>query len=105
MRSGPSRCVSVSCSEQALPPAESVREITDAAKDYHAFNGLTWRKSSFSGGGGTGGGNCVEVAALPSGEILIRHSKQTDGPVLLFTCAEMSAWVRGCKAGEFDDLY
>jgi hypothetical protein len=26
-----------------------------------------WRKSSFSGGGGTGGGNCVQVAALTAG--------------------------------------
>ncbi|MDQ2707545.1 MAG: DUF397 domain-containing protein [Actinomycetota bacterium] len=72
-----------------------------------AFSGLTWRKSSFSDGGGGangGGADCVEVAALPSGEILVRHSKQTDGPVLRFTRAEMNAWVRGCQAGEFDDL-
>ncbi len=70
----------------------------------NAFNGLTWRKSSFSGGANGGGGECVEVAALPSGEVLFRHSKQADGPVLRFTRAEMNAWVRGCKADEFDDL-
>ncbi|WP_460334357.1 DUF397 domain-containing protein [Actinoallomurus acanthiterrae] len=28
---------------------------------------VEWRKSSFSGGGGTGGGNCVQVATLTVG--------------------------------------
>lgn len=65
---------------------------------------LTWRKSSFSGGGGEGGGDCVEVAALSTGEIAVRHSKNTDGPLLIFTRTEIDAWLRGCKAGEFDDL-
>jgi hypothetical protein len=34
-----------------------------------------WRKSSFSGGGDVGGGNCVEVAALPGGRTAFRDSK------------------------------
>jgi hypothetical protein len=34
----------------------------------------TWRKSSFSGDGGTGGGNCVE-AALTSNRFALRDSK------------------------------
>lgn len=36
--------------------------------------GLVWRRSSFSGGGGTGGGNCVE-AALPHDYFALRDSK------------------------------
>ncbi|MGI8336878.1 DUF397 domain-containing protein [Actinomadura scrupuli] len=38
---------------------------------------ITWRKSSRSGGGGTGGQECVELAALPGG-IGIRDSKHPD---------------------------
>ncbi len=59
-----------------------------------------WRKSSFS----NGGGNCVEVAALDDGGVAVRHSKAPDAGTLVFTRAEMAAWIDGCKAGEFDDL-
>jgi hypothetical protein len=37
----------------------------------------TWRKSSYSSGGGS---NCVEVAVV-SGSVAIRDSKNPDGPV------------------------
>jgi hypothetical protein len=63
-----------------------------------------WRKSSFSGTGGPGGGNCVEVAALPDGRIAVRNSTTPHGPVALFTRDEVSAWIRACRAGEFDGL-
>ena len=63
-----------------------------------------WRKSSFSGSGGTGGGNCVEVAELADGGIAVRNSNRPDAGVVTFTPAEMAAWIKGCKAGEFDDL-
>lgn len=59
-----------------------------------------WRTSSFSGNNGT----CVEVAALPDGHIAMRNSRKPDGGVILFTRAEIDAWIRGVKAGEFDDL-
>lgn len=59
-----------------------------------------WRTSSFSGNNGT----CVEVAALPDGHIAVRNSNYPDAGVVLFTRAEMSAWINGVKAGEFDDL-
>lgn len=59
-----------------------------------------WRTSSFSGNNGT----CVEVAALPDGHIAVRNSNHPDEGMVLFTHAEMKAWVRGVKAGEFDDL-
>jgi hypothetical protein len=61
-----------------------------------------WRTSSFSGAG-NGGGDCVEVAALPDGRIAVRDSKCPDGAVLFFTRAEMAAWINGVKNDEFDD--
>lgn len=63
-----------------------------------------WRKSSFSGGGGNTGGDCVEAAALPDGRIAVRNSKTPDAGVVFFTRAEIGAWLKGVKAGEFDDL-
>ena len=63
-----------------------------------------WRKSSFSGGGDKGGGNCVEVARQLDGRIVVRNSNHPENGALLFTRAEMDAWLRGVKAGEFDDL-
>jgi hypothetical protein len=59
-----------------------------------------WRKSSFSGAEG----ECVESALLPDGSIAVRNSKNPAAGTLHFTRAEISAWVKGCKAGEFDDL-
>lgn len=42
----------------------------------------TWRKSSFSGGGGTGGGNCIEASFI-SDRFALRDSKNP-GAVLDF---------------------
>ncbi|HTV99288.1 MAG TPA: DUF397 domain-containing protein [Streptosporangiaceae bacterium] len=49
-------------------------------------------------------GNCVEVAALPDGEIAVRNSRHPSGPALVYTRAEMSAFLAGVKDGEFDHL-
>ncbi|APU14735.1 MULTISPECIES: DUF397 domain-containing protein [Actinoalloteichus] len=65
---------------------------------------LSWRKSSFSGGGGAGGGNCVEAAALPDGRIAVRNSKNPHDGTAYFSRSEIEAWIKGIKAGEFDDL-
>jgi hypothetical protein len=46
---------------------------------------LIWVRSSYSG---SQGGQCVEVAAAPTG-IAIRDSKDPDGPMLRFT---VEAW-------------
>jgi hypothetical protein len=59
-----------------------------------------WRISSFSGNNGT----CVQLAALSDGRIAVRNSTHPDDGTNLFTRAEMSVWLHGVKAGEFDDL-
>ncbi|WP_019808305.1 DUF397 domain-containing protein [Saccharomonospora halophila] len=64
------------------------------------LSSVTWRKFSFS----NAGGECVEVAALDDGGIAVRNSKAPEAGTVLFTRAEMAAWIDGCKAGEFDDL-
>ncbi|MFX0576335.1 DUF397 domain-containing protein [Nocardia nepalensis] len=60
-----------------------------------------WRKSSFSG---PSGGNCVEVAEASDGLIAVRNSRDPEGGMLFYTRPEIDAFVRGAKAGEFDDL-
>ena len=49
-------------------------------------------------------GECVELAALPGGEIAMRNSRFPVGPVLLYTQAEIAAFLAGAKDGEFDYL-
>lgn len=64
---------------------------------------VQWRKSTFSNGG-DGGDNCVEVGALPDGGIAVRDSSDPSAGFVYLTRAEMDAWIKGVKAGEFDDL-
>jgi hypothetical protein len=68
-----------------------------ATKD---FSTTHWRISSFSGNNGS----CVEVAALPDGRIAVRNSNRREAGTVTFTRSEMGAWIKGVKAGEFDDL-
>jgi hypothetical protein len=58
----------------------------------------SWIKSSLS----FSNGNCVEVASLPQGEIGVRDSKDSEGPVLRFTPDEWRAFLGGVRNGEFD---
>jgi hypothetical protein len=59
-----------------------------------------WCKSSWS----NPSGNCVEVATLADGEIAVRNSRHPSGPALVYTRAEISAFLAGVKDGEFDHL-
>lgn len=70
---------------------------------------MTWVKSSHSGNL-----NCVEVNWRTSSHstadcvqvalgdpVLVRHSKDPDGPVLAFTAQEWLAFLAGARDGEF----
>jgi Domain of unknown function (DUF397) len=57
-----------------------------------------WFKSSLS----FSNSNCVEVASLTEGEIGVRDSKDSEGPVLRFTPDEWHAFLGGVRNGEFD---
>lgn len=61
---------------------------------------VAWRKSSAS----NPTGNCVELAALADGGVAVRNSRHPDGPALVYTRAEIAAFLLGVRAGEFDDL-
>jgi hypothetical protein len=54
----------------------------------------TWRKSSFSGSGGTGGGNCVEAALLPAGRFALRDSKNPQAAPLELPRSGLAALLR-----------
>lgn len=60
----------------------------------------SWRKSRRS----NPDGNCVELAVLDNGEIAVRNSRDAGGPVLVYTPAEIIAFIQGAKDGDFDDL-
>jgi hypothetical protein len=61
---------------------------------------VAWRKSRAS----NPDGNCVELAELPDGQIAVRNSRHHDGPALVYTRAEIAAFLSGVRNGEFDDL-
>jgi hypothetical protein len=60
----------------------------------------TWRKSTASNPSGA----CVEVAQLAGGEVAVRNSRHPSGPALVYTRAEITAFLAGVRGGEFDDL-
>ncbi len=74
----------------------------------HIFNGMPssdvpvqgrWVKSRLS----NPSGNCVELAELRDGAgVAVRNSRDPDGPALIYTRAEIDAFVRGVAAGDFD---
>lgn len=64
------------------------------------FVDVTWQKSQHSNPNGA----CVEVAVLPGGEIAVRNSRFPGGPALVYTRAEIAAFLAGAKDGEFDHV-
>ena len=59
-----------------------------------------WIKSGHS----NAEGNCVELARLADGAIAVRNSRDPEGPALVYTPAEVAAFLAGAKDGEFDHL-
>jgi Domain of unknown function (DUF397) len=57
-----------------------------------------WRKSSYSSGNG---GNCVEAASLAVG-LLVRDSKDPDGPALAIAPADWNTFTDQVKTGALD---
>lgn len=75
------------------PPSTAARNLT----------GVRWRKAAAS----NATGSCVEVAAvagMAGVAVAVRNSRDPLGPALLYTRAELEAFIRGVKDGEFDDL-
>jgi predicted secreted Zn-dependent protease len=60
------------------------------------LSNVTWRKSSYSSASG-----CVEVTGADS-QVAIRHSKDPEGPILIFTAVQWQAFLDGVRQGEFD---
>ena len=62
---------------------------------------VAWQKSRRS----NPTGSCVEMAALPDGSgVAVRNSRDPQGPALIFTIAEIEAFVLGAADGDFNNL-
>jgi Domain of unknown function (DUF397) len=75
-------------------------DVEDNGIPADQLGSVAWRKSRAS----NPSGDCIEVAALPSGAIAMRNSRDPHGPALVYTRAEIAAFLQGAKNGEFDDL-
>jgi hypothetical protein len=65
-----------------------------------SIDGVEWIKSSAS----TTTGHCVELAALTNGNVAMRNSRDPQGPALVYSAAEIAAFITAAKSGGFDRL-
>ena len=77
-----------------------MHQIEDNGVAADQLGAVAWRKSSAS----NPSGDCIEVAALDSGAVAVRNSRDPEGPALIYTPDEMAAFLMGAKDGDFDDL-
>ncbi|ANH91009.1 MULTISPECIES: DUF397 domain-containing protein [Streptomyces] len=72
------------------------------------YNGMPARELGSEGWhkpwSGGNGGNCLEAMKLADGRIAVRQSTDPDGPALIYTTDEMTAFIEGAKAGVADFL-
>lgn len=73
-------------------------DVTEVPAD--GLGEVAWRKAVAS----NPNGDCVELALLPAGGVAVRNSRGPRGAALIYTRAEIAAFLEGAKAGEFDDL-
>src|SRR6185312_4639024 len=89
---------------RAIPDRTKSRELhmTHAVNGIPAgeLDGVTWQKSRRS----NPSGNCVECALLPNGDVAVRNSRDPEGPALIYTPAEIEAFILGVRDGDFDNL-
>ncbi|WP_326701480.1 DUF397 domain-containing protein [Streptomyces sp. NBC_01754] len=65
-----------------------------------SLTGVEWVKSHHS----NPSGNCVEMALLPGGDVAVRNSRHPEGPALVYTGAEVRAFLDGVRDGDFDRM-
>ncbi|MFI8200400.1 DUF397 domain-containing protein [Streptomyces sp. NPDC085942] len=65
-----------------------------------SIDGATWRKARASDSYNA----CVEIARVAEDEVALRNSRFPEGPALVFTRAEVIAFLAGARAGEFDGM-
>jgi hypothetical protein len=84
----------------SLPPEKRGIMVVDNGIAADQLVSARWRKSQAS----NPSGSCVQVAELADGAIAMRNSRYPSGPALIYTRAEIAAFLAGVKNGEFDDL-
>jgi hypothetical protein len=62
------------------------------------LEGAQWRLVVSPDGAG------VELARLADGQIAVRNAADPEGPALIYTRAEIEAFIGGAQDGDFDDL-
>jgi hypothetical protein len=55
---------------------------------------LTWRKSTYSGQAS----DCVEMAAAPDGQVLVRNSNRPDAGTIAVRPADLATWLDDLRA-------
>jgi hypothetical protein len=88
------------CAGAGTADLEEALQVTNGMSAGDLIGQVQWRKSTAS----NPSGNCVEMAPLADGAVAVRNSRFPDGPVLVYTRAEVTAFLAGVKNGEFDDL-
>jgi hypothetical protein len=78
----------VTVAEQALYNGMPAGELRDAQ----------WRLVVSPEGAG------VELARLADGQVAVRNAADPEGPALIYTRAEIEAFIGGAQDGDFDDI-